>query len=386
MHIMKCRSIIPIISTVLLIMACSETSTDNGTEQSATEEVRAESSQAPAAKKSARNTGAEYWERLEMRPLRDAQGTVVAELPMPTTWKVHEQRKQGDPTFSGPNGLRISDYVGNSFFYVSDPTTQQYYYQSGVNLRYMPGVNQVIEQDVKPWLQANQLTFITSYELPEIAKVDAWYSDQLYKVAPTRTEAHAIGIEARSANGEPHFLVMRLMVFTSDGMQNWYYNFTALQADKAHFEKAKRQMIFALANMRYALEPIMAYNSREAEKAGRSWAEHNRRMAQNQAAFEAQQRAHINSTNAINESIMEGYRSRTEASDRNQEQFIDAITERTRVTNTETGREYKVDAGYNTYWMNADGEYISTDQYDYNPNRDDLMNHQNWQRLEQTKP
>jgi hypothetical protein len=62
-------------------------------------------------------------------------------------------------------------------------------------------------------------------------------------------------------------------------------------------------LIFALANGRYNPQQIMVCNQREVENAGQCSAEHNARMAKNQAAFEASQRAHVNKANAINDSI-----------------------------------------------------------------------------------
>ena len=138
-------------------------------------------------------------------------------------------------------------------------------------------------------------------------------------------------------------------------------------------------MIFALGNTHYPLEPILAYNQREAEKAGRSWAEFNQRMVQNQANFEAQQRAFVNKSNAINEAIMNGWRANNAASDKQQEQRVDGIYERTNVVDPSNGQRYKVAAGANQYWMNSNGEYISTDRHDYNPNLDENMNEQRWQ-------
>jgi len=165
----------------------------------------------------------------------------------------------------------------------------------------------------------------------------------------------------------------------------WSYWCTSLQAEPKHFDLAKKQFLFALANAHYPLEPIMEYNRMEAEKAGKSWAAHNQRMAQNQANFEASQRAHVNKTNAINDAIMSGWRERNAASDKAHGQFIDAITERTNVVDPNTGQRYKVSSGYNQYWMNNDGEYISTQQHDYNPNLDENMNNQKWQQLKEVK-
>ena len=80
---------------------------------------------------------------------------------------------------------------------------------------------------------------------------------------------------------------------------------------------------------------------------------------------------------------MNGYNARNAASDRQQEQTIDGIYERTKVQNTETGQNYKVDGYHNQYWMNSNGEYIGTNQSGYNPNLDENMNNQKWQELKQ---
>ncbi len=70
---------------------------------------------------------------------------------------------------------------------------------------------------------------------------------------------------------------------------------------------------------------------------------------------------------------------------KNQEQFIDVIREETNVQNTATGKVYKVQEGANQYWMNSDGEYISTKSNTYNPNPDEIVNEQRWQELKKIK-
>jgi hypothetical protein len=158
---------------------------------------------------------------------------------------------------------------------------------------------------------------------------------------------------------------------------------TGLQAEPAHFARAKKQLIFALSNTRYNLQPIMAYNQQEAQRVGQSWASHNQRMMQNQANFEASQRAHVNKSNAINDAIMSGWKERNAASDRSQEQFLDVINERSNVVDPTTGQGYKVASGANQYWMNSNGEYIGTELHDYNPNLDENMNEVKWQELKE---
>ncbi|MBK6838291.1 MAG: hypothetical protein IPG90_08435 [Bacteroidetes bacterium] len=73
------------------------------------------------------------------------------------------------------------------------------------------------------------------------------------------------------------------------------------------------------------------------------------------ANFEAQQRAFVNKSNAINDAIMNGWRANNAASDKQQEQRVDGIYERTNVVDPSNGQRYKVAAGANQYWMNSNG-------------------------------
>ncbi|HLP52931.1 MAG TPA: hypothetical protein VK154_18710 [Chitinophagales bacterium] len=328
-------------------------------------------------------TGSGSWEKLVPVPFKDNQGQVTAVMPLPSSWKLGTGN--GQPTFTGPNGIKVTDYPAQSFMYVTDPRLQQSYYQSGMKMRAMPGVDALIQQDIAPWAANRGLQYVRHYEVPEVSKIDKWYSDQLYKAVPSRTEMVAIGTEWKSADGAPFFMLLHINVSNTAEMQNWYYMATSVEAEPEYFERAKKQLLFSLANTHYPLEPIMAYNQREAQKAGQSWAAFNQRMAQNQANFEASQRAHVNKTNAINDAIMGNWRASNESSDRQHEQFVDAITERTKVVDPTTGQQYKVSSGYNHYWMNSDGHYISTDKFSYNPNLDENINNIKWQELNEVK-
>lgn len=252
-------------------------------------------------------------------------------------------------------------------------------------MRPMPQIDQLIKEDFIPWANTKGFQYVKHYEIPEISKLDKWYSDQLYKAMPTNSYVKAYGSEWKDKNGKPYFLIIRLNASETQYMLNWYYMSSLLEADASVFEQAKKQYIFALSNMRYNLEPIMKYNKEEAQRIGQSWEAFNKKMVANQAAFEAQQRAHVNKSNAINDAIMSNWKSGNASSDRNQENFIDMIREETNVQNTETGKIYKVQEGANLYWMNQDGDYIGTKSPTYNPNLDETINEQKWQELKKIK-
>ncbi len=323
-----------------------------------------------------------YWEKLTMQPFTDAQGMVMVELPFPSTWKIVRNHGPNEPSIIGPHGTKVFDFPGKSFLFTNDPSMRQTYQRVGQPLRAMPGIDALVREDLVPWSANLGLRYLRHYEIPELSKIDQWYNDQLFKAVPGKTKVTVIGSDWENQNGEPHFLLTHLVVGSSAGLQTWFYSCNGMQAEKAHFETVKKQLIFALANGRYNPEQIMAYNQREAQKAGQSWAAHNQRMAANQAAFEASQRAHVNRSNAINDAIMSGWRERNAVSDKAQERFIDTINEKTNVVDPTTGQSFKVDSGSNNYWMNRDGKYISTDHSTYDPNLDELMNRQHWQKLE----
>jgi hypothetical protein len=335
---------------------------------------------APAEKKSSG-----YWEKLSMRDFTGADGMVIVSMPFPDTWKIARAQQQGQPTITGPNGIQIYDFPLRHFMFPKNPSLRQAHIQTGNPMRPAPDIDGLFSQELVPLFANMGLKLVKHYEIPELTRIDQWYSDQLFKAVPGPNRSVAIGSDWENPAGDPHFLITHYSVGETNDIQTWSHWSSGLQAEKEILPKARKQLIFALANARHNPEKIMAYNRSEAEKAGKSWADFNKRMAANQAAFEAHQRAHVNRSNAINDAIMNGWRARNAASDIQQERFIDTINEKSNVVDPTSGQRYKVDAGSNTYWMNRDGQYIGTDKPYYDPNLDEGLNEQNWQKLQNVK-
>lgn len=320
-----------------------------------------------------------YWQKIVMHELKDGSGMVAALMPLPATWKLNVN----GASLVGPNNIKVTDFPLQIFMINYNPGLQYAYSQT--KQREYPGIDELIQQDFVPSAAKRGLTYVKHYEIPEISKIDKWYSDQLFKAMPSNSDVRAYGTEWKDKNGKLSFLLIRVNTSTSTEMQSWSYRSSLLEVDASAYELAKKQFIFSQSNMRYNLEPIMAYNKAEAQRVGANWAAFNKKMAANQAAFEASQLAHVNKTNAINDAIMNGWKASNAASDKRQEQTIDNIYERQNVQNSETGQTYKVQQGYNQYWMNNEGEYIGTKSNTYNPNLDENMNEKKWQELKQIK-
>lgn len=325
------------------------------------------------------NNSDSYWQPMVMHEMKDNKGVIQALIPLPASWKLNVN---GKPII-GPDNITATDFALHSFMMNYDQSLQYAYSQT--HMRAMPKISRLIQEDIVPFAAKQGFTYIKYYELPEVSKMDKWYSDQLYKAMPARSSVKTYGIDLKDTNGNPAFLILRVNSSETQSMQNWYYVTSLFEADKSVFEVAKKQYLFGLTNIRYNLEPIISYNEAEAQRIGQSWANFRQRMTANQAAFEAQQRNHINKTEAINNAIMNGWESRNKAMDKNQDQFLDYVKERENVQNSETGKTYKVEHGYNRYWMNSDGEYIATKQQDYDPNADKSMNQEHWQELNKVK-
>ncbi len=384
-----------IIALLLMTTACGNTGSDETEDTAYTNEAETmtesneysdEVEEGQASKPTSTNTSkpknnpANNWEKLTMLPVKDAYGAITSRIPLPSNWQVNGQAKQGEPVFRGPGGLSIVQYGINSFMYVSDPYMQNMYMQSGQQLRPFPGQEAVIQQDLEPAGQQMGLTLIKSYPIPEVAKLDLWYSEQLWTVEPVQKQAYAMGSEWKKADGSKVFMLTRILVSNGSTMQNWYHYSALLEAENSYYDKAVKQYVFSVANTRYELQPIIAYNQREAQKAGQRAAAFNQRMAANQAAFQATQRAHVNASNSISEMSMQGWRDRNASSDRMQEKAVDGIWEQSNY-NSSSAETYKASNNYNQYWINGQGEYISTNDVNYNPNIDNTANNSNWEQL-----
>ncbi|MCK0165629.1 hypothetical protein [Marinobacter sp. S6332] len=95
--------------------------------------------------------------------------------------------------------------------------------------------------------------------------------------------------------------------------------------------------------------------------------DHNRKMQQ------------INSD--INNIIVGGYKERSAASDRMQQQHVDAIREETPYA-TPSGETIKLPSFYDHVYTDGNGTYILNNDGFYNPNKDSTVNNVDWSRIE----
>ncbi|HKK37963.1 MAG TPA: hypothetical protein VJ949_00930, partial [Cryomorphaceae bacterium] len=144
------------------------------------------------------------------------------------------------------------------------------------------------------------------------------------------------------------------------------------------FESAKQSYIYGLENIQHNPQVIAAYNAKESRQLSENDAAFQNRMRQNEANFQATQKAHVNSANAMSEAQMNTYRDQSESFNRSNQQITNGILEQNTIYNSANGETYQLEGHSETYWMNANGDYIPSDNSLYNPNLDPNTNSTEW--------
>ncbi|MEM8607658.1 MAG: hypothetical protein AAGF92_11155, partial [Myxococcota bacterium] len=283
------------------------------------------------------------------------------------------------------------------FMFARDPGMRRAYRKAGQKVRRFRSMDDVVKKDLVPMAKEGGNRLVNQFDVPELAQYDERYQGLLYQAVPTKMAFHAVATEWQDAEGNPSLVLIRLFVSKAQGFESWGYYAHLLEASPSAYEKAKEDLLYAVLNTEHNRAFIADYNRKEKQKAEASWRRHNQRMRAQQRNFDAhqqrmrtqrenfdaQQKAYRENTDAINDSMMNGWRERNAMRDEGQEKFTDYLRDEQAVRDPNTGDRYKVESGSKEYWKNADDEYIKSDDLFYNPNSDPAVNNQDWTKLEE---
>lgn len=343
---MKNNSLIKLFFSLLLV-SCGLSGSSN-----AEEEIGSEQSSREALQEQ------QYSKTLVMTPMRNRQtGEIMGHIPIPKSWRIENN------SLKGPNGIETTDYA-NKFY-----TFQQ---------RMPIPLEHVLREDIAPAIYQSEGKILGTFEIPEIANYDKGYSSLLWKFSPPQEEFYAMGVDCIDPDGNSTLLIFRQMISRSAYGSSWGYYINALTCKPEAYEEAKSDYIFALSHVHPNMEQIQRYNQNEIAKSNASWAAHSARMQANQAAFNARNQAWMDASNSISDMSMEGWRSRNQMNDAGHDATINSINEEKTIYNETSGDYMQVEAGSNRYFTNGNNEYIRTDDYLYNPNLDQRVNHYEW--------
>lgn len=303
-------------------------------------------------------------------------GIPFGSMTIPNSW--NESRNKAEKIlFEGPGNLKVFEASTASHFYSNDPNFNQSWAQSGHSVRPPKSLEQFIGEDLNQMMQSLGFQFTGQYPLPQLSQLDTQFDSYLFKAMPEQKQYQCMVTEWKDQQGNPAMVIVRYS-FTQypTGTMDWGYTLNALSADKNAYGQAKTDFIASLVNFQINPQWVNANNQYWAQVAQQQNAGHQQRMADIQAQGQAiLERGRANSAmmDANHQQFMNNLRS-----DGGHSEFIDYIRDEQNVTNTYDGQTYKVESGSNYYWMNSNGEYIQTDNPNWNPNTDPAYNNQTW--------
>lgn len=315
-------------------------------------------------------------------PLIDDKGQIMAHMTFPANWKLHNE--PGKAAFTGPNGISVYNIPMRNFAWTTDQMMANVYQQNGGRLRQPMSGEAIVKQDLEPIAKKEGSKLVRVYDAPEIAKSDGSIQDMMYRIGPSSTRYDAVVSEWEDAKGNPYAMILHISASDMGGTIMWNYYGHGLDAPKSRYESAKKTLLDGLASLQYNPRYFDRYNQQEMNRESASWAAHNQRMAARQQQFDTQQQIFKEKSEAINSSIMASYNERNASSDRNHNRFLNYIKDENTVTNSGDGKRYQVQSGSSQYWMNDQGQYIGTNDPNYDPNRNQGTQSQTWNEAQMT--
>lgn len=301
-------------------------------------------------------------------------GLVISGVPFPATWK---KENGGEYSYTGPGKIKVYAEKGSTFMFSNDAQINQMNQQSGMQIQNPKTIDQVIEEGFMPYANSINRKLIRKYPIPQLASFDKRFDDQLYKAMPSQKTFNVMGIEWQDPDGTKFLTVLHHIVAYDQTSGYWSIQYSVLETPENKFEETKKQYLNGLLNQQINPQWIAAVNQKDIQRTKQSNLEHQGRM-DDIKAFGEQNTARHNARMASMDQNMDTWKANQAAGDRNQEQLLDYIKEKTNVTDPNTGQTFKVDAGGKQYWMNNNGEYIKSDDSSYDPNLDNGLNNQTW--------
>nr|MCU0319162.1 hypothetical protein [Flavobacteriales bacterium] len=300
------------------------------------------------------------------------------QLDLPAHWNV-QGMETGDWTASAP-GLKVRNSKPANFIFVGGEMGQ-FYRASGQAMRAPVAPEQVVQQDIASRLQQQGYQLLGLSPAPGVERIDQQGMSALYVSGQVQRTCKA-NVSEWKRGDKRLAVVLHWFNLASADMANWGYYTTELEAAENAYEREKAALLNALGGMRYnpgyfaaqrqlaqqKEQQQWALHNQQMQNNQASWNAHNARMRSNQVAFDASQAAHRDMVNSVNNSQMSIYNSTNSSMDRMQGATIDAIRGEQNAWNPNTGQQGKVEAGYNNYWVNGDGQYFGTNDVLYDPN------------------
>jgi len=331
----------------------------------------------------ANSNGVQYHEVIDRQ-----RGIVQAAFPYPSDWQIYGDT--GQIFASGPGDVTLYQADTNQFFWSNDPMWRQTAWQQGKQVLAPMPINQVLQQLVKPAAQAQGNRFIRSYP---IAGVDGFWQRFVANMPRTgmRRRVATLGTEWTDGQGVRTFVAILQIASEDRQSASWQLSTQSLSAPEANFDQAVADLLYAVGNGQINPQWQALANNQHVNQLRRNdafWAD----ASANSRAAHQQRMAAINSAGQAARSVGDtysdildishaGYLKRDSIQSGGHSASVNQISGHAIIGNHETGEHYRVEAGHNHYWVNADGKYIATDNPLFDPRTHRAINQQNWTRF-----
>ena len=306
-------------------------------------------------------------------------------MPIPTSWKaVHNNAEK--ILFEGPNGIKVYNEQFVRYSYSNNPELNYYSEQSGSTVKPPKSLDQVINEDLRPFLESKGLAYLGKFPLPKMARVDKNFDNALFKAMPENKTFECVVTEWKDKDGTRSLGVIRYFTnyYTTMGAMDWGYTLNSMEAPESAYENAKNAYLNALTNLQINPNWIQKNNHYYAQKSQQSNAQHQQRMAAIRAQGQAI-RNNANTYSSISDSNHESWKRRNAMTDTGHSNTINSgIWERSTMQD-QSGKQYQVEGYYDNVWKGSDDNtYIGTNNTNWNPNIDNATNGIDWEQLEYT--
>ena len=286
---------------------------------------------------------------------------VMCYQPIPSDWKYLDKLDEDGAYIKGNNNVRVLMPRNNLFVYSQLPGYNQMMAEVGHQIKPLKSAEQLVKEELTPLFSKDGINLLKQYHLPKLKAYDENYDEMMFTSVPQQKSFEVLSTEWGDNKGNRLLLIIRQYISYTQEACNWGYMVNMLDAPKTYFETAKSNYIYSLENTKYNPQWRYACYMEDAKKAAQAGKLHQQRMA---------------NLRAEGQRIIQRGKAHSSMVDANHKRFMDSHLERQTVSTG--GANYQVDAGSNVYWINSNGEYIPTNDYNFNPNNDENLNNQSW--------
>ncbi|MEM6515197.1 MAG: hypothetical protein AAF688_03360 [Bacteroidota bacterium] len=308
-----------------------------------------------------------------------SNGMTESVLMIPISW---QQENRNDAILAeGPNGIKMFRTIVNSFTASDDPMVREWMNKNGTAYKPVATAKQFINGDLKTIIEKGGNRLVSVNFSPVLTKKAKQTEDLFWKANPEQGKNEVYITEWEDNEGNKSVMVVNhYIVRGSQNFTSWGYSLRALDAEKAVYPRAKNDFLFALANEQINRQYVQVINSQR-QKQLADQRKHNNQLQQNLNSQWQSHQAYNRSQQKVRQDSWDSYYYREGVMDKTSDQFNNAITGQTNVYDPNTGEGYKIDDTNQYYYTNGDGEYIGTNDPNFNMNGEYDTGSTTWEEM-----